>query len=155
MRRWTLVAALGALACSGDPDGGGEEADAPARLTVLHTNDWQSHLTGFGPASEYTADVTGDDAAVAPVLTELGVDGVPTVRVLDRDGQQLVVESVSQGIQFHGQSDGIDGLHRKHTDQHRGDLLQVPITLAEVGRRIDFTKKEFGRHPIASLGAQV
>jgi 5'-nucleotidase len=38
--------------------------DGPRRVTVLHTNDWQSHMTGFGPNSEYTPATTGDDDTV-------------------------------------------------------------------------------------------
>ncbi len=36
-------------------------AQSPRRVTILHTNDWQSGLTGVGPDSAYTPDVTGDD----------------------------------------------------------------------------------------------
>ncbi|MCB9777651.1 MAG: bifunctional metallophosphatase/5'-nucleotidase [Alphaproteobacteria bacterium] len=39
-------------------DSGGDGLD---RITVLHTNDWQSHMLGFGPNAEYTPDSTGDD----------------------------------------------------------------------------------------------
>ncbi len=34
------------------------------RFTVLHTNDWQSHMLGWGPNAEYTPDTTGDDGTV-------------------------------------------------------------------------------------------
>lgn len=46
---------------SGDTDTGSGE---PRRVTILHTNDWQSHMLGFGPNAEYTPDTTGDDGTV-------------------------------------------------------------------------------------------
>lgn len=62
------------LACSPDQDGpadfggGGDTAtdtgSGPRRLTILHTNDWQSHMLGFGPNAEYTPGSTGDDGTV-------------------------------------------------------------------------------------------
>ncbi|MBM4367830.1 MAG: bifunctional metallophosphatase/5'-nucleotidase [Deltaproteobacteria bacterium] len=36
----------------------------PFRVTILHTNDWQSHMLGFGPNREYTPGTTGDDDTV-------------------------------------------------------------------------------------------
>ena len=33
-------------------------------LTVLHTNDWQSHMLGQGPNAEYTPETTGDDDTI-------------------------------------------------------------------------------------------
>ena len=42
-------------------------AAAPERVTVLHTNDWQSGLTGVGPDAAYTPDVTGDDETIGGV----------------------------------------------------------------------------------------
>ncbi len=44
-------------------DSGGTEEQAE-RLTILHTNDWQSHMLGWGPNAEYSPDVTGDDGTV-------------------------------------------------------------------------------------------
>jgi len=35
-----------------------------AHLTILHTNDWQSHMLGQGPNLEYTPDAAGDDGTV-------------------------------------------------------------------------------------------
>ena len=54
------------LACTGKPpvetgDDTGSSGDGKQRLTILHTNDWQSHVLGFGPNAEYTPDTTGDD----------------------------------------------------------------------------------------------
>jgi len=40
---------------------------APVELTILHTNDWQSRLLGFGPNAEYTPDVAGDDDTIGGV----------------------------------------------------------------------------------------
>ncbi len=34
------------------------------KITILHTNDWQSHMLGWGPNAEYSPDSTGDDATV-------------------------------------------------------------------------------------------
>ena len=31
---------------------------------ILHTNDWQSHMLGFGPNAEYTPDTVNDDSTV-------------------------------------------------------------------------------------------
>lgn len=36
-------------------------------FTILHTNDWQSRLLGFGPNNEYTPATTGDDDTVGGV----------------------------------------------------------------------------------------
>ncbi|MCK6505403.1 5'-nucleotidase C-terminal domain-containing protein [Myxococcota bacterium] len=64
----------GGLACKdkGDDTGGGGDGgatdggttDGKLRVTILHTNDWQSHMLGWGPAAEYTPDTTGDDPTV-------------------------------------------------------------------------------------------
>ena len=37
------------------------------QLTILHTNDWQSRLLGFGPSSAYTPASTSDDDTVGGV----------------------------------------------------------------------------------------
>ncbi len=61
------------LACTPSPtdtakDDPADTADSgatgPFRLTILHTNDWQSHMLGFGPNREYSPDTTGDDTTV-------------------------------------------------------------------------------------------
>jgi len=44
-----------------------QAAPAADRFTVLHTNDWQSRLLGFGPNADYTPETTGDDATVGGV----------------------------------------------------------------------------------------
>lgn len=40
---------------------------ADRSFTLLHTNDWQSRLLGFGPNNEYTPGTTDDDATVGGV----------------------------------------------------------------------------------------
>jgi 5'-nucleotidase/UDP-sugar diphosphatase len=46
------------------PDDSGDSSDGPPTITILHTNDWQSHMLGWGPNLEYTPDLTGDDTTV-------------------------------------------------------------------------------------------
>jgi len=66
-----------ALGCNGKPADTGTPGDADTdtdtdpdvsdgkeRLTILHTNDWQSHMLGWGPNAEYTPGSTGDDGTV-------------------------------------------------------------------------------------------
>lgn len=59
-----------ALACKdkGDDTGGGVTDggadDGKLRVTILHTNDWQSHMLGHGPNAEYTPGSTGDDSTI-------------------------------------------------------------------------------------------
>ncbi|MBA2319970.1 MAG: bifunctional metallophosphatase/5'-nucleotidase [Deltaproteobacteria bacterium] len=78
MRAVRLVPLLLATlaACSGDKDVEADDspgdtdttdpppADGKLRVTILHTNDWQSHMLGWSPNHEYTPDVTGDDGTV-------------------------------------------------------------------------------------------
>ncbi|MBM4392798.1 MAG: bifunctional metallophosphatase/5'-nucleotidase [Deltaproteobacteria bacterium] len=59
------------LACTpGDPAAKDTDSadtaapQGPFRVTILHTNDWQSHMLGFGPNREYTPGTTGDDDTV-------------------------------------------------------------------------------------------
>jgi 5'-nucleotidase / UDP-sugar diphosphatase len=73
-----LLAAILLLGCSkeGNPGSGGgtggattastttTPTDGKQRLTILHTNDWQSHMLGFGPNTEYTPGSTDDDGTV-------------------------------------------------------------------------------------------
>lgn len=64
------------LACTGKPSkvddtgtGTGTTTldDGKLRVTILHTNDLHSHLTGFGPDAEFTPDTTGDDLTLGGV----------------------------------------------------------------------------------------
>lgn len=45
----------------------GGPALAADAYTVLHTNDWQSTLLGFGPNADYSPEHTGDDATIGGV----------------------------------------------------------------------------------------
>ena len=45
-------------------DDTGEAVDDTERITILHTNDWQSHMLGWGPNAEYSPGTTGDDGTV-------------------------------------------------------------------------------------------
>lgn len=60
--------AIPTIACQPALDDGPISVDdtgsGPRRLTILHTNDWQSHMLGFGPNAEYTPDTTGNDGTV-------------------------------------------------------------------------------------------
>jgi len=54
---------LALVSCKSDaPDTGDSTPDdGKTRVTILHTNDWQSHMLGFGPNAEYTPDSVNDD----------------------------------------------------------------------------------------------
>jgi 5'-nucleotidase len=60
------------VACTKDdgaPPADGSDTDGPSddgrqHLTILHTNDWQSHMLGWSPNAEYTPGTTGDDVTV-------------------------------------------------------------------------------------------
>jgi 5'-nucleotidase/UDP-sugar diphosphatase len=57
------LCALTLTSCKSDaPDTGDSTPDdGKTRVTILHTNDWQSHMLGFGPNAEYTPDSINDD----------------------------------------------------------------------------------------------
>jgi 5'-nucleotidase / UDP-sugar diphosphatase len=71
-----------------------------APLTVLHTNDWQSRLTGAGPDVAYTPDTVGDDqtvggvARLATMVAERRAQAVGPVLLLDGG-------DVTMGTLFH------------------------------------------------------
>lgn len=77
-------------------------AAAPAadRVTLLHTNDWQSGLTGVGPDSTYTPTVVGDDdtqggvARLAALIAERRAAAEGPVLLLDGG-------DVTMGTLFH------------------------------------------------------
>jgi 5'-nucleotidase / UDP-sugar diphosphatase len=48
-------------------ESGADSGDGLMRFTVLHTNDWHSHLLGRGPNAEYTPGTTGDDGTIGGV----------------------------------------------------------------------------------------
>lgn len=54
----------GDIGDTGDTADGGTVDDGKLRVTILHTNDWQSHMLGHGPNAEYTPDTTGDDPTI-------------------------------------------------------------------------------------------
>jgi len=66
-------------------------AETPSALTIMHTNDLHSHLLGFGPNSEYTPLITGDDdtvggfARIAGKVDEIRTahDGINPVLLVD------------------------------------------------------------------------
>ena len=60
MRLLPLLLLGGLLACSA-------VTAAERSFTLLHTNDWQSRLLGFGPNNEYTPATAGDDDTVGGV----------------------------------------------------------------------------------------
>ncbi len=59
--------------------------DGKLRVTILHTNDWQSHMLGLGPNAEYDPSGTGDGtrgglARVAALVNEIrGATSHPVV----------------------------------------------------------------------------
>ncbi len=66
-----------------------EAQNQPRRLTIVHTNDLQSRLLGFGPNREYTPEITGDDATlgglarIATVIKNLKEKSPETTLVID------------------------------------------------------------------------
>ncbi|WP_281648745.1 bifunctional UDP-sugar hydrolase/5'-nucleotidase [Parendozoicomonas sp. Alg238-R29] len=81
-------------------------------FTVLHTNDWQSRLLGFGPNTEYTPETINDDKTIG------GVARLATLidqRRRELDGQPVLLldgGDISQGTLFHT-------LYRKHAPELR------------------------------------
>ena len=97
---------LSLMSCKGDPatdtgggsgsggDDGGEDSGDPTveheRITILHTNDWQSHMLGWGPNAEYSPGSVDDDdtvgglARAATLVDE--IRGATTHPVLLLDG---------------------------------------------------------------------
>lgn len=59
-----IIGSLLALACLMASLASGA---AERRFVVLHTNDWQSRLLGYGPNSEYSSDSLNDDLTVGGV----------------------------------------------------------------------------------------
>jgi len=73
---------------------------APVELTVLHTNDWQSRLLGFGPNAEYTPDVVGDDDTIGGVAR---LKTLIDARCADAPGPVVLLDGgdFSMGTLFH------------------------------------------------------
>ncbi len=77
-KRTYVLLALLLGACTSDPGDSGDSGDSEPivdtddsyvddglqRFTILHTNDWHSHVLGQGPNAEYTPDSTGDDGTL-------------------------------------------------------------------------------------------
>jgi 5'-nucleotidase/UDP-sugar diphosphatase len=97
MHRSSVLLLVSLLACGKDP---GETAqpidtgdttvdDGLLRVTILHTNDWQSHMLGWGPNAEYSPDTTGDDgtfgglARTATLVQEIRDSSTHPVVLLD------------------------------------------------------------------------
>ncbi len=63
--------------------------DGLLRVTILHTNDWQSHMLGWGPNAEYSPDTTDDDgtfgglARTATLVQEIRDSSTHPVVLLD------------------------------------------------------------------------
>jgi 5'-nucleotidase / UDP-sugar diphosphatase len=60
MRRLFPLLLVCSIACKKEE----APSDDSQRFVILHTNDWQSHMLGFGPNAEYTPDTTDDDLTV-------------------------------------------------------------------------------------------
>ena len=68
----SLLLLLALSACTTDPEetakpddtGDSVVDDGLQHFTILHTNDWHSHVLGQGPNVEYTPDTTGDDGTL-------------------------------------------------------------------------------------------
>ena len=52
------------LACLGIWSGVAVADESAPRFTILHTNDWQSRLLGYGPNAEYSPQTPNDDDTV-------------------------------------------------------------------------------------------
>ncbi len=69
--------------------GSAARAAPPQTVTILHTNDWQSGLTGVGPDGAYTPHTTGDDptqggvARMATLIDQLRAAAEGPVLLLD------------------------------------------------------------------------
>ncbi|MEQ9499859.1 MAG: bifunctional UDP-sugar hydrolase/5'-nucleotidase [Deltaproteobacteria bacterium] len=77
-------------------------AAPPDRVTILHTNDWQSSLTGTGPDGAFTPETTGDDPTLGGVarLATL-IDRLRTER--SKAGPVLLLDGgdVTMGTLYH------------------------------------------------------
>ncbi len=89
---------LGAALVMGSP----RVAAGAERVTILHTNDWQSALTGVGPDAAYTPETTDDDATqggvarLATLVDRLRRERSPEGPVVLLDGGD-----VTMGTLFH------------------------------------------------------
>lgn len=77
-------------------------AVAGKHFTILHTNDWQSRLLGFGPNSDYTPAKTGDDGTMGGLARMASL--IESRRALaEKNGPVLVLDGgdFSMGTLFH------------------------------------------------------
>ena len=63
----TPLLLLLAVSCGSSNDDTSPIDDGKTRLTILHTNDWQSHMMGWGPNAEYTPESIDDDTTVGGI----------------------------------------------------------------------------------------
>ena len=63
----TPLLLLLAVSCGSSNDDTAPLDDGKTRLTILHTNDWQSHMIGWGPNAEYTPESIDDDTTVGGI----------------------------------------------------------------------------------------
>ena len=90
---FALVVSLGAIMAT---------APQPVEFTIFHTNDWQSHLLGSGPNSEYSPESVNDDqthggiARLASLLKQLR-------ELAEKRGPVLVIDGGdwTMGTLFH------------------------------------------------------
>ena len=85
---------------------------ASKSFTILHTNDWQSRLLGFGPNTEYSPDSINDDQTIGGVARL--ATKIDQLRSLHRDEATLLLDGgdISQGTLFHT-------LYRSHAPELR------------------------------------
>ncbi len=81
-------------------------------FTVLHTNDWQSRLLGFGPTSEYTPDTINDDKTIGGVARLASLIDERRTALSEQPILLLDGGDISQGTLFHT-------LYRKHAPELR------------------------------------
>ncbi len=70
-------------------------------FTILHTNDWQSRLLGFGPNTEYTPNTINDDGTVGGVARL--ATRIDELRGKHQNKPTLLLDGgdISQGTLFH------------------------------------------------------
>ncbi len=70
-------------------------------FTILHTNDWQSRLLGFGPNTEYTPETINDDDTIGGVARLSAY--IDQLRDQNKEQPVLLLDGgdISQGTLFH------------------------------------------------------
>ncbi|WP_095211223.1 bifunctional metallophosphatase/5'-nucleotidase [Endozoicomonas ascidiicola] len=82
------------------------------QFSILHTNDWQSRLLGFGPNSEYTPNTINDDQTIGGVARLATLIDERRNALGDQPVLLLDGGDISQGTLFHT-------LYRKHAPELR------------------------------------